>query len=79
LWATCVELIHAILHRTLLRDLSNRRQRAMAYGYDPMSYQEFAVTNDGVIFFFSQDVLLAPGAAATQVLVLCSAIDPMLA
>jgi type 1 fimbria pilin len=48
-------------------------------GYDPLSYQEFAVTNDGVIFFFSQGVLLPPGAAATQVLVPRSAIDPMLA
>jgi hypothetical protein len=48
-------------------------------GRDPMSYQEFAVTNDGVIFFFSQGVLLPPGAAATQVLVPRSAIDPMLA
>jgi hypothetical protein len=48
-------------------------------GHDPMSYQEFAVTNDGVIFFFSQGVLLPPGAAATQVLVPRSAIDPMLA
>ncbi len=48
-------------------------------GYDPLSYQEFAVTNDGVIFFFSQGVLLPPGVAATQVLVPRSAIDPMLA
>jgi type 1 fimbria pilin len=48
-------------------------------GYDPLSYQEFAVTNDGVIFFFSQGVLLPPDAAATQVLVPRSAIDPMLA
>jgi hypothetical protein len=48
-------------------------------GYDPLSYQEFAVTNDGVIFFFSQGLLLPPGAAATQVLVPRSAIDPMLA
>lgn len=48
-------------------------------GYDPLSYQEFAVTNDGVIFFFSQGVLLPPGAAATQVLVPRSAIDPMIA
>ena len=48
-------------------------------GHDPMSYQEFAVTNDGVIFFFGQGVLLPPGAAATQVLVPRSAIDPMLA
>jgi len=47
-------------------------------GHDPLSYQEFAVTNDGVIFFFSEGVLLPPGAAATQVLVPRSVIDPML-
>jgi hypothetical protein len=54
-------------------------QVSPAAGYDPLSYQEFAVTNDGVIFFFSQGVLLPPGAAATSVLVPRSAIDPMLA
>ncbi|MGX9792356.1 esterase [Mycobacterium sp. MMS18-G62] len=48
-------------------------------GYDPMNYQEFAVTNDGVIFFFSQGQLLPEAAGAMQVLVPRSAIDPMLA
>jgi hypothetical protein len=44
-----------------------------------MNYQDFAVTNDGVIFFFSQGELLPEAAGATQVLVPRSAIDPMLA
>lgn len=48
-------------------------------GLDPMNYQDFAVTNDGVIFFFSQGELLPESAGATQVLVPRSAIDPMLA
>jgi hypothetical protein len=47
--------------------------------YDPNNYQDFAVTNDGVIFFFSQGQLLPEAAGATQVLVPRSAIDPMLA
>jgi Protein of unknown function (DUF3298) len=47
--------------------------------YNPMNYQQFAVTNDGVIFFFSQGQLLPEAAGATQVLVPRSAIDPMLA
>jgi hypothetical protein len=47
--------------------------------YDPMNYQNFAVTNDGVIFFFSQGQLLPEAAGATQVLVPRAAIDPMLA
>ena len=52
---------------------------APSAGYDPMNYQNFAVTNDGVIFFFSQGQLLPEAAGATQVLVPRSAIDPMLA
>jgi hypothetical protein len=47
--------------------------------YSPTNYQDFAVTNDGVIFFFSQGTLLPDAAGATQVLVPRSAIDSMLA
>jgi hypothetical protein len=47
--------------------------------YDPNNYQDFAVTNDGVVFFFSQGQLLPEAAGATQVLVPRAAIDPMLA
>ncbi len=52
---------------------------APSAGYDPNNYQDFAITNDGVIFFFSQGQLLPEAAGATQVLVPRSAIDPMLA
>lgn len=48
-------------------------------GLDPANYQNFAITNDGVIFFFSQGTLLAEAAGPLQVLVPRSAIDPMLA
>lgn len=44
--------------------------------YNPANYQNFAVVNDGVIFFFDQG---AVGPNAVQVLVPRSAIDPMLA
>jgi hypothetical protein len=47
--------------------------------YNPQNYQEFAVVNDGVIFFFGQGQLLPEAAGATQVLVPRSAIDPMIA
>ncbi|GAB3035653.1 esterase [Mycobacterium bourgelatii] len=47
--------------------------------YDPANYQNFAVVNDGVIFFFDQGALLPDSAGAVQVLVPRSAIDPMLA
>ena len=43
------------------------------------AYQNFAITNDGVIFFFSQGTLLAESAGATQVLVPRSVIDALLA
>ncbi|WP_131810777.1 RsiV family protein, partial [Mycobacterium intracellulare] len=49
---------------------------APAAAYDPANYQNFAVTNDGVIFFFDQGRMVPD---ATQVLVPRSAIDPMLA
>lgn len=48
-------------------------------GLDPANYQNFAVTNEGVIFFFSQGTLLPEAAGAVEVLVPRSAIDPMLA
>lgn len=44
--------------------------------YNPANYQNFAVVNDGVMFFFDQGTLLPE---AAQVLVPRSAIDPMLA
>ncbi len=48
-------------------------------GMDPASYRDFAITDDGVIFFFSQGQLLPEAAGATQVLVPRSAIEPLLA
>lgn len=48
-------------------------------GMDPASYHDFAITNDGVIFFFSQGQLLPEAAGATQVQVPRSAIDSLLA
>ncbi len=47
--------------------------------YNPANYQNFAVVNDGVIFFFDQGVLLPDSYGALQVLAPRSAIDPMIA
>jgi hypothetical protein len=47
--------------------------------YNANNYQNFAVVNDGVIFFFDQGTLLPEAAGALQVLVPRSAIDPMIA
>lgn len=46
---------------------------------DPANYQNFAVVNEGVIFFFDQGAVLPESAGAVQVLVPRSAIDPLLA
>jgi hypothetical protein len=47
--------------------------------YNPANYQNFAVVNDGVIFFFDQGVLLPASAGPLHVLVPRSQIDPMIA
>jgi hypothetical protein len=47
--------------------------------YNADNYQNFAVVNDGVIFFFDQGALLPEAAGALQVLVPRSQIDPMIA
>jgi hypothetical protein len=47
--------------------------------YNPANYQNFAVVNDGVMFFFDQGVVLPASFGALQVLVPRSAIDPMIA
>ena len=50
-----------------------------AAGLDPANYQNFAITNEGVIFFFSQGTLLPEAAGAVEALVPRSVIDPLLA
>lgn len=52
---------------------------AQAALYDPTNYQNFAVVNDGVIFFFDQGVLLPASAGGLHVLVPRATIDPMIA
>jgi hypothetical protein len=47
--------------------------------YNPANYQNFAIVNDGVIFFFDQGVLLPQSFGPLSVLVPRSAIDPMIA
>ncbi len=52
---------------------------APAAGLDPANYQNFAITNDALIFFFSQGELLPEAAGAVQVSVPRGPIDPMIA
>ena len=48
-------------------------------GLDPTKYQNFAITNDALIFFFSQGDLLPEAAGALQVSVPRGPIDAMIA
>lgn len=46
-------------------------------GHDPTNYQNFAITDDALIFYFAQGELLPSFAGATQVQVPRSAIPPL--
>jgi len=74
-----LKVVFPIVQSELQKQTGQQVSIAPSAGFDPMNYQDFAVTNDGVIFFFSQGELLPEAAGATQVLVPRSAIDPMLA
>ena len=50
-----------------------------AAGLDPETYQNFAITNDSLIFFFSQGQVLPESAGAVQVTVPRAPIEAMLA
>ena len=72
-------IVFAVVQEDLQKQAGQPVPTDPAVGLDPANYQNFAITNDGVIFFFSQGTLLAESAGATQVLVPRSVIDPLLA
>jgi hypothetical protein len=74
-----LKVVFPIVQSELQKQTGQQVSITPSAGLNPMNYQDFAVTNDGVIFFFSQGQLLPQAAGATQVLVPRSAIDPMLA
>jgi Protein of unknown function (DUF3298) len=74
-----LKVVFPIVQSELQKQSGQQVSIAPSAGFDPTNYQDFAVTNDGVIFFFSQGELLPEAAGPTQVLVPRSAIDPMLA
>jgi Protein of unknown function (DUF3298) len=74
-----LKTVFPIVQGELQKQTGQQVPIAPSAGFDPTNYQDFAVTNDGVIFFFSQGELLPDAAGATQVMVPRSAIDPMLA
>ena len=74
-----LKVVFPIVQSELQKQTGQQVSIAPSAGLDPMNYQDFAITNDGLIFFFSQGGLLPEAAGATQATVPRSAIDPMLA
>ncbi|MCB0939681.1 MAG: DUF3298 domain-containing protein [Mycobacterium sp.] len=74
-----LKVVFPIVQADLQKQAAETVPIAPSVGLDPTYYQQFAVTNDGVIFFFGQGQLLPEVAGPVQVLVPRSAIDPMLA
>jgi hypothetical protein len=72
-------VIFPIVQSELQKQTGQQVSIAPSAGLDPVNYQNFAITNDTLIFFFSQGGLLPEAAGPTQVSVPRSAIDPMLA
>ena len=82
LWQTTADplpVVYPIVLAELQKQTGQQVVIPPSAGLDPANYQNFAITNDGVIFFFSQGTLLPEAAGPVQVLVPRSAIDPMLA
>ena len=77
--ANPLPVIYPIVQAELHKQTGQQVVIPASAGLDPANYQNFAITNDGVIFFFSQGTLLPEAAGTTQVLVPRAAIDPMLA
>ena len=77
--ANPLPIILPIVQADVQKQLGQQLVIPPSAGLDPANYQNFAITNDGVIFFFSQGTLLPEPAGAIQVLVPRAAIDPMLA
>jgi len=74
-----LKTVFPIVQSELQKQTGEQVAIAPSAGLDPTNYQDFAITNDGVIFFFSQGELLPEVAGPVQASVPRSAIDPMLA
>ncbi|WP_421842218.1 esterase [Mycobacterium sp.] len=71
--------IFPIIQSELAKQMEQQVSIAPNVGLDPANYQNFAIKNDGLVFFFNPGELLPEAAGPIQVTVPRSAIDPMLA
>ena len=74
-----LDVIYPIVQNELERHSGVEQAIPPAIGLDPGHYQNFAITDDAVIFFFGQGELLAEAAGTTQASVPRSALASLLA
>ncbi len=75
--AKAVNAIFPVVQRELERQTGLTGAIATSDGLDPSHYQNFAITDDAVIFFFGQGELLPSDAGATSASVPRSALPPL--
>ena len=73
------EVIFPIVQRDVQKQLGTDVPISPGGGLDPSNYQNFAITDDALIFFFSQGELLPEAAGAMEVSVPRAAVASMLA
>ncbi|MBS1694555.1 MAG: DUF3298 domain-containing protein [Actinobacteria bacterium] len=74
-----LDVIFPIVQSELQKQTGIANPLAPGDGTDPAHYQNFAVTDDAVIFFFGQGEVLPSAAGATQASVPRAALAPLLA
>lgn len=75
--ANALDAIFPIVQRELERQTGLGIAVSPGAGHDPTNYQNFAITDDALIFYFAQGELLPSFASATQVQVPRNAIPPL--
>ena len=74
-----LDVIFPIVQRELQKQSGVEQAITPAVGLDPAHYQNFAITDDSVIFFFGQGELMPEAAGASQASVPRSAVTALLA
>lgn len=74
-----LDVIFPIVKADLSRQLGMDALILPGDGLDPAKYQQFAITDDSVIFFFGQGEIMAGAGGAMQATVPRSEIEPLLA
>ncbi|MGV9799781.1 esterase [Mycobacterium sp. NPDC003449] len=74
-----LDVVFPIVQREIQKQSGVEQAIPPTVGLDPAHYQNFAITDDSVIFFFGQGELMAEAAGATQAAVPRSAVASLLA